>query len=728
MKPILSGRTEIDFNTDWKFHLLPTGSAISSEAVETSAYNDCDWESVTLPHTYNARDGASGRTGICEGGEHYYRGPACYRKHFFFVPQDQEKRRYYLEFSGVNTTTELYVNDRLAGRHEGGYARFRFDITDLLLPNKQNLFCVKVSNAPSSHIAPITDQGDFTKMGGIYREVTLISVPLLHLDLLDFGSSGVYITPQQVSQEEASFSVLAKLRNDAAKPLMAAVTVQILDDRGICVLSAINRLSIGANESTQTSFSFRLANPHLWDGRKNPALYRAVVSLQADELHAGEPQTDGMPANGLQTDGSLADMVTQTFGFRNILIDSQNGFFLNGSHLSLHGVNYHQDSYENGWAMTNAQRTRDYQMMYDLGCTSVRMAHYQHHPFEYDLCDRLGITVWTEIGIINKMSADPTDALSLADGFAENARQQLTELIRQNYNHPSVIVWGLSNELFQMSDDIYALYETLHTLARSEDSSRPTVFADSQFYGRFLTLPAEAVGYNRYFGWYQDAGPAEAFGEWLDLYHEQKETRPVCLSEYGGGGAISQHKDLVRWPEEIDPWGERHYENYQSALHEKIWSQLSVRTYLWGTYIWCMFDFASDGREEGDTKGQNDKGLATRERIPKDAFYFYQSVWNETPMLHLTEKRFKQRPCLIPCIKAYSNAESVTLYVNQILIGDGIRNEDTPTVFYWEQISLIPGQKNSVSVTARFRGGKTLTDSANWWACLLPDHDLLIRS
>lgn len=345
----------------------------------------------------------------------------------------------------------------------------------------------------------------------------------------------------------------------------------------------------------------------LWNGIENPYLYTAEVIVSIE--------------------GKVCDTDRQDFGIRTYHIDSERGFFLNGKYLDLHGVNYHQDSFENGWAMTDGQRERDYKMICEMGCTSVRMAHYQHDRYEYALCDRLGLTVWTEIGIVNKMSADETDRLAVAEGFAENAGQQLTELIRQNYNHPCVIVWGISNELYQMTEEIYSIYTALNKLAKK---------------------------------------------------------------------------------------------NYQSEMHEKIWAQFAERPYLWGKYIWCMFDFASDGRNEGDTKGQNDKGLATRERMPKDAYYFYKSIWNAVPMVHLTEKGFRMRDSVIWRVKAYSNADSAELFVNGVSQGKiNHSGMDTPyaSVFVWENVAMMKGEENEILVRAFCADGTTLADRAFWRGC-----------
>ena len=682
-----SGRTVLSFNDGWSFLKLTQADGLSGLAIESLDFDDSAWKSINLPHTWNAIDGADGWSGVDEGGEHYYRGLGGYRKKFT-ISESIDGKRVYIEFEGANTVTEVFINGVFAGRHEGGYAAFRFDITELLKRDSENVIAVKVNNAPTDYIAPITNQGDFTKMGGIYRDVKLIILPEGHIDWMDFGSSGVYITPK-IKEGCADIGVLVRLANDGGSSKTVNVTVDILDAQGGTVGSSGGKAAVPAGGNSDYNTSIAFDNPHLWNGVDDPYLYSAKVTVTDEE-------------------GNILDEVIEHFGVREYHIDPESGFFLNGRHYDLHGVNYHQDSFENGWAMTNEQRERDYNMMRELGCTTVRMAHYQHNRYEYDLCDRLGLTVWTEIGLVNRMSTDD-EKLTLADRLAGNLRQQLRELIRQNYNHPSIIIWGTSNELFQMSDEIFDLYTELNAIAKSEGGLRLVSFADSQFWGRFMKLPGDVVGYNRYFGWYID-GADNAFGKWLDDYHK-KENRPIALTEYGAGGAISQHKDNIVWAQDIDSRGARHPENYQSAAHEDIWRQLEERPYIWGKYIWCMFDFASDGRQEGDTKGQNDKGLATRERVPKDAFYFYKSVWNPKPMLYLTEKRFTERPSLVPVIKAYSNAESVELFVDGISMGSGSKNG---TVFTWKNVQIKEGCASNIKVAAQLADGSYLEDSAEW--------------
>lgn len=693
------GRIVRDFNEDWCFCRLAKKDGLSSIPIERPDFDDSSWEMFRLPHTYNSVDGVSGHTGITEGGENYYRGLSAYRKHFV-LPEEFAEKNIFIEFAGANTVTEVYVNGSFVGKHEGGFSAFRFDITKFLKYNVENIIAVKVNNAPTNYIAPITDQGDFTKMGGIYRSVRLIAVEDVHIDLLDHGSSGIFVTPQNIDRSFADIDILVRLANDSPVNKNVTVSAAIRDMQGNTVASESSDILIEADGHPEITLLTYVNKPVLWSGRENPYIYSVEIKIMSD--------------------GIELDRYIQSFGIRTYNIDPEKGFFLNGKYLDLRGTNYHQDSYENGWAMTNEQRERDFRMMLDMGCTSVRMAHYQHDSYEYHLCDRLGITVWTEIGIVNKMSADESEEHTISDGFAENAKQQLIELIRQNYNHPSVIVWGISNELHQMTDEIFDLFTELNNLAHSEDNTRLTTFADNQSWGRFLELPADVVGYNRYFGWYHDAGSPEDFGSWLDSFHRGREKRPLCISEYGGGGAISQHKDSIDWQNDIDPWGERHYENYQSELHERVWAQLYQRHYLWGKYIWCMFDFASDGREEGDTKGQNDKGLATRERIPKDVCYFYKSVWNSEPMVHITDKRFAERPSMIPQIKVYSGAVSAELFINGISQGIIFASDLDPlypTVFVWKDKQIERGKENMISVKAVFADSSVIEDKAVWTGC-----------
>lgn len=617
-------RTYEYINSGWRFSKvggLPEGRQTEPKS------DDNGWELVELPHTWNAADctGVSGRAS--EYSEGYYRGAGCYRRKVKLPHEQYHGKHVFIEFAGANTTTVLFVNGKKAGVHVGGYSAFRFDITKLVRPGADNQFTVYVSNATSEFVAPIGDCGDFTKMGGIYRAVRLIAVDKLRIALRDNGSSGVYITAKPEADCGAEVRVLVKLENDSAEEKNATVRVTI--SGGAANIQREAKLTIAPGEAS-AEFSLKLPGAHLWNGVRDPFLYSAKIAVLSG--------------------GTALDGVTEQFGVREFSIDREKGFFLNGKHTPLHGVNYHQDSPRAGWAMTNKQRERDYAVMRDMGCNAVRMAHYQHASEEYALCDKLGMCVWTEIGIIGKLCPGEPAEPQLSREFADSAMQQLTELITQTYNHPSVMFYGMSNEIYQMSDSIHSLYEQMYDY----------------------------------------------------------------ISENGGGGAISQHKDNVNWLTDIDPNGERHYENYQSRLHEQIWAQIGSLDYLWAKLIWCMFDFPAAGRREGDTAGINDKGLCTRERVPKDAYWFYRSVWNSEKTCRLTEKRFTERPANVPEVRAYSNAERTELLLNGNSLGFGkVPDNRLPTVFVWKDVKLRPG-KNDLLLRAFYSDGTVLEDGASW--------------
>lgn len=699
----LSVRHIEELNESWKFAKLPRSEGLSSLPIEAVNFDDSSWQNITLPHTWNSTDGADG----CikgdaisdETAEGYYRGLGGYRRTLFLPENIYGGKEVYIEFEGANTVAKVYLNGCFVGRHEGGYSAFRFDITPYILPDRENILTVKVSNAAQDYILPITNQGDFTKMGGIYRNVRIIAVNRIHIDLMDLGSSGVYVTPKNISNASSDISIRVLLANDSLNDKNLTVTARITDPYGKEAGKVSVRRILTAGERASSELETSIEDPVLWDGVKSPLLYSAEISIEAD--------------------GLVCDSCRQSFGIRRFSVDPDCGFILNGVPIRLNGVNYHQDSYESGWAIKREQFERDYEMMLKMGCNSVRMAHYQHNPYEYELCDRLGLTVWTEIPLINRITADESKAMKIKPELIANAKQQLTELIKQNYNHPSVVFWGISNELYQMNDEIYEIFSELCHIAKGEDCSRLITFADNQCWGKFLDMPTDVVGCNKYFGWYKEAGSVEELGAWLDNYHTANSSRPICLSEYGGGAALTQFKDNIDWLNDIDPWGSRHYQNYQSLLHERLWAQLSQRQYLFGCYIWCIFDFASAGRQEGDTAGQNDKGLATRLRIPKDSFYFYKSVWNDEPMLHLTEKGFSQRSNMIPQIKAYSNGESAELFINGASKGRIMRSDLDPlysTVFTWDNVEILPDYENEIKVKAWFADGSVLIDSA-FWSC-----------
>lgn len=687
----MDGRICEYINNDWRFKKIPDISAMSKLTAPYS--DDSGWESIDLPHTWNAADCTGTTVTSREYSEGYYRGAGCYRKRVYLPHEQYHGRQIFIEFAGANTVAVLYVNGKKAGSHEGGYAGFRFDITRLVKVGTENILAVYVSNAPSDCIVPVGDTGDFTKMGGIYRSVRLISVPKLHIDLMDNGSCGVYITPQP-HDGTADIHTRIRLTNDGTAGAQGVVRVSILDGTEVVAQQEADVI-VPRRATAEVEISQVLSDPKLWCGVDSPFLYTMRI--------------------GVFSGGQLCDGITEQFGVRSFSFDSEKGFFLNGEHMELHGVNYHQDAPDSGWAMTGRQRERDYAIMRDMGCNAVRLAHYQHAAEEYALCDRLGLCVWTEIGLILRVCAEETAEPQVSETMLSNVTRQLTELICQTYNRPSVILIGLSNELYQMSDSVFDMYRNLYSLAKQLGGGRAVTFADAQFWGRFTELPADVVGYNRYFGWYKEAGEASLFGEWFDKAHQNTEKRPLCISEYGGGGALSQHRDNIDWHTDIDPRGERHYENYQAQLHEDIWAQIGGREYLWGKFVWCMFDFPSASRKEGDTSGINDKGLCTRDRVPKDAFWFYRSVWSGMKTCRIAERRFNERSAAVPRVKVYANALSAELFVNGESQGMGTHpNEVLNTVFVWRDVQLTAGQENQVSVKAFYSDGTVLEDRVAW--------------
>ncbi|MCI8563104.1 MAG: glycoside hydrolase family 2 protein, partial [Lachnospiraceae bacterium] len=656
-------------------------------AVVVPGFDDSLYETVSLPHTWNAEDGTCGREGIC------YRGNGVYRRELILPYEEWGQKVLYLSFEGANTVTTIYVNGKKAGRHEGGYSGFRVNITDYIIWGQANVIAVLVDNSETTYIAPIGKEGDFTKFGGIYRDVTLLGVCDVSFNLTENGTDGVFVSSLLSNDDkEGIVKIHASIRNESAKKRQLNVFSVLKGREGVEAARGSISLAMEANSVKEVEYFVEIANPHLWNGVRDPYLYIVDTFLVSE----GE---------------TLQNVMAET-GFRRYDIQG-NQFYLNGQPYNIYGVNYHQDSAANGWAMTDEEREADYAMMLDMGVTAVRMAHYQHDPYEYQLCDRLGLIVYTEIPLINRACSEEFFVDRAL--FAENIKQQLTELVCQNYNHPSICFWGISNELYDTDCETSKLYTELCRLASSLDETRKTVYADNQAEPDYVkrSFAADLVGYNRYDGWYY--GEAGGICSWV-ASRQKGDSRPSCISEYGAGGAVTQHMDM---PSQTDiiPNGELHYEEYQAIFHEEAWKDIVLSKNVWGEFIWCMFDFASYSREEGDTKGQNDKGLVTRDRkVKKDAYYFYQSIWGNKKMVHITSSRYQTRPYYVPEIKVYSNAETVELFVDGK--SAGVRNakkeEWGATIFTWENIELLRNKENTVKAIAVFCDGSQKEDCVTW--------------
>ena len=649
-----AGRAETLLDAGWRFKRDEVAGAADA------GFDDSGWDSVTLPHTFNGADGD-------DGGE-YYRGPAWYRRSLTLerVPAG---RRLWIQFDGAALATDLWVNGVHLGRHEGGHAAFRFDATAALRPGR-NLIAVRVDNSKLPAIAPLG--GDFTVFGGLYRSVRLIEVPDVHIDLADHGGPGVYAILQGLDAARATLNAQVLVRNDGPRRARMPVTIRISDAKGDMVAGGTALARVESGQSASVAVPVTIAQPHLWQGRADPYLYSVTAAVNGDS-------------------------VSVPLGLRWIAIDPERGLLLNGQPYALHGVNlFHPGRPGRGLAVTDAEIDADMETMAELGVTGVRLVHFQHPQRVYDDADRRGILLWTEIGVNGVIDPGPA--------FAANASEQMRELIRQNYNHPSVMLWGLGNEVYATTPDVSRVLRTLQAVARDEDPSRPTTYAHCcQADDDAKAMISDVIGFNRYFGWYP--GPKGSIGSWADGFHAHYPMRAFAVSEYGAGASI-RHQQLPP-PAQNIPESGWHPEQAQTAYHVENWRQLAARPYLFGTFVWVAFDLASDGRHEGDRPGINDKGLVTYDRSTrKDAYYWYQANWSSVPMVHLTDRRLDRRSEATVAIRAFTNAADAILSVNGHRIGRAVAVDHE---VLWTDVPLSMGA-NLVTVTAGSASdGMTLT-------------------
>ncbi len=582
-------RTIHSLNQDWTF-------------IKAEHPADVPGVPMTLPHTWNAEDGQ-------DGGDDYYRGKCWYLRDLD-RPETTENSRIWLEFEGAAMTAEVYLNGEKLAEHAGGYSTFRVDLTDHL--KDHNKLAVSVSNARSRTVYP--QQADFTFYGGLYREVRLILVPETHFALGYHGGPGLKITPV-VDLETRAATVMAEAwvegpAHDAEVTFTLAGQTQTVPVADGCARA-----------------DFTIENAHLWDGLNDPYLYTATASL------------------------SSGDAISARFGCRKFEIDPQKGFLLNGRSYPLRGVSRHQDRKGAGNALTPAMMEEDMAIIKELGANTLRLAHYQHTQYFYDLCDENGLIVWAEI---------PYITMHMHDG-RENTLSQMTELVVQNYNHPCIAVWGLSNEITAASavnEELLENHRALNDLCHTLDTTRPTTMANVFMLDTdspILEIP-DVNSYNLYFGWY--LGELEQNDEFFDEYHAKFPDRCIGFSEYGADANPAYQSPT---PEKGD-----YTETYQCVYHEHMLKMIEARPWLWATHVWNLFDFGADGRDEGGKNGENQKGLVTFDRqLKKDAFYLYKAAWNHTePFVHLCGSRYVDRTEEVTEIKVYSNQNEVSLYLD----------------------------------------------------------------
>lgn len=640
-------RQDILLNNDWNFrfsHQVQKGTEVR----------------VDLPHTWNAQDALSGKID-------YKRGIGNYEKNLFIRPEWKGKRLF-IRFEGVNNIADVFINRRHIGEHRGGYGAFIFEITGKVEYGKENSILVRVNNGEQLDIMPLV--GDFNFYGGIYRDVHLLITDETCISPLDYASPGVRLIQDSVSHRYAKVRAIVDLSNGSSGNQEVELNVRLLDGQRV-VKEGTKNVNLSGNEVMQQELTFEIDQPHLWNGRQDPFLYQAEVTLFRN--------------------GQMVDRVTQPLGLRFYRIDPDKGFFLNGKHLPLQGVCRHQDRSEVGNALRPQHHEEDVALMLEMGVNAVRLAHYPQATYFYDLMDKNGIIVWAEIPFVGPGGYNDKGFVDLP-AFRANGKEQLKELIRQHYNHLSICVWGLFNELTELGDNPVEYIKELNVLAHQEDTTRPTTSASNQMGD--LNFITDAIAWNRYDGWY--GGTPADLGKWLDRMHKDHPEICIAISEYGAGASIYHQQDSLVKTVPTSWW---HPENWQTYYHIENWKTISSRPYVWGSFVWNMFDFGAAHRTEGDRPGINDKGLVTFDRkVRKDAFYFYKANWNrEEPMLYLTGKRNTVRTQRLQTITAFTNLSGAELFVNGKSYGKAI--PDSYAILEWKIVELEPGE-NEIKVVS----------------------------
>ncbi len=617
-------REVLNLNTKWAF---------SKEADQVPEIMPQRWYWVNLPHCWNAIDGQ-------DGGSDYYRG-TCYYAKEIEKSELPVNSQYYLEIRGANSSADVYLNGKKLAHHDGGYSTWRVNLTDFL--EDKNLLVIAVDNSPNRTVYPQT--ADFTFYGGLYRDVNLIAVNDSHFDLDYYGGPGIKVSPE-IDESDAKVGVEVFLTN-AKEGQTLVYTVKDQDGNMVAeVEKAVD----------DTAEVLTIPQVHLWNGKKDPYLYTAKVALKDGE--------------------EILDAVSTRFGCRTYEIDPEKGFILNGESYPLRGVSRHQDRWGLGNALLPEHHREDIELICEVGATTIRLAHYQHDQYFYDLCDEKGLVIWAEIPYISDHM----------DTGRENTVSQMKELITQNYNHPSIVVWGLSNEITMSGSstpDLLENHNILNDLAHEMDKTRLTTMAVvsmCDIHDPYIQIP-DTVSYNHYFGWY--GGNTSMNGPWLDNFHKEFPNIPIGMSEYGCE-ALNWHTS--------DPKQGDYTEEYQAYYHEELIKQLFTRPYLWATHVWNMFDFGADARNEGGENGQNHKGLVTFDRkYKKDSFYAYKAWLSDDPFVHICGKRYVDRVEEETKVTVYSNLPEVELFVN----GKSLGKQTSPEHFFY---FMVPNARESTLV------------------------------
>lgn len=677
-----SDRASIDFSPDWRFIRSDVNGA------QNRSFDDSGWQLIDLPHTWNAQDGADGdgTANTVTNGD-YDRGAAWYRKTLRFS-KSWDVRRIFVEIGAASIKGQLYVNGTLVGSHNNQASKWVEEITGLVRSGQTNVLAVRVDNTFDNTIPGY--RGDWTNFGGLTRGVTVYATQRVQINPRDTGSSGVKVSTSSVSAASAIVNAEVNVRNDFTIRRSFTVRNSLVDANGNVVKQASTNYILNGKKSKRIRNSMTIDNPRLWNGVNNPYLYTLYSQVIANDL--------------------VYDTVKTQLGIRSISMDSR-GLKLNGSYYDLKGVNLHDDKAGRGTAMTRADMERDIKLIKEMGANAVRFSHMQVDQYWYELANRNGLVVWTEIPIwrSNVQAGNPT--------FVANALDQMRELIRQNYNHPSIVYWGLFNEVPSNNTAVMDMLSQMQTVAKQEDATRFTIGAAEWNYPSGENYIPDALTFNKYYGWYGSTNlPADdrlsQFSTWIESQIAAEPSKPIGMGEYGAGGNVTQHvDDPATGAPPSDPNSTQfHPEEYQAYLHEKTWQAIeNASKPVWATFIWQFADSANDDRLEGSQPGINDKGLMNYGRsVAKDAFYYYKAQWSSQPVLYLTQKRNTNRTDATTTVKAYSNlGQSIELLINGV--SKGTRN-DTDGVLEWN-VTLGAGVNN---ILIRTTSGTSRTDAATW--------------
>ena len=650
------------FNAGWEF--------IKGNLPKAAAQSDGKWTKVEIPHTWNALD-------MQLECNKFYQGVGCYRKSYD-CPQELKGKRVFLHFEGVGSCAEVYVNGNLVGSHQGAYSAFVVELSGVLKYGQRNEILVKADNTARPDVVPV-NHVLFGVYGGMYRPVWLVTTEKTHIAVTDHASPGVYITQKNVSAKSADVTVKVKLDNADLQPVPVELENTIYTMEGKKVTSHKQALDL-TPQGWQTLYStFHIKKPHLWQGRDDAYLYKVVSRLMQN--------------------GKVVDEVVQPLGIRKYEIVAGKGFFLNGKKYPMYGVCRHQDWWKLGSALKNENHDFDLATIMDVGATTVRFAHYQQSQYLYSRCDSLGLIIWAEIPFVNQVTGKE----------AANAHQQLRELIRQSFNHPSIYVWGMHNEVYHPHEYTSQLTASLHDLAKTEDPDRYTVSVNG--YGHMnhpVNLNADIQAMNRYFGWYEKK--IKDIDPWIENLEKDYPHQKFILSEYGADANIAHQTELLG--ESLNCWKPYYPETFQTKTHEYHWSVIAKHPYIIASYLWNSFDFATPMTNRGGVPARNMKGLVTMDRkTKKDSYFWYKANWSKEPVVYLTQRRNKEREKKVTQVTVYSNIGIPRVELNGKELKD-IRQGYTAVHYVFDKVELADGKNILKAIVTK--DGKEYTDQIEW--------------